>query len=93
MARPVQVHLSDLRSLQRLADDATAGFTNLVQEMHHTILRAPVSWATHPPDGQAGVTGFACRFGALGQTADGPLLDTHRSVYEQIKDWLILTRR
>ena len=36
------VHLSDLHGYSRLAIDATLGVTDLVEAMHHTILRLPM---------------------------------------------------
>jgi len=41
MTRKLHVRPADLRGYSRLAFDATIGLTNLVETMHHNILRAP----------------------------------------------------
>ena len=58
MPKPVHVHLSDLRGFQRLANDATVGLTDLVEAMHHTVLRTPGILSKSPIGGTAGITGF-----------------------------------
>lgn len=40
--KKTHVHLSDLHGYSRLAIDATLGVTDLVQAMHHNILRLPL---------------------------------------------------
>ncbi|HZX90528.1 MAG TPA: hypothetical protein VFE67_07800 [Rudaea sp.] len=52
------VHVSDLRGYSRLAVDATIGLANLVETMHHNILRTPgiLGRPTQQPAG--GITGF-----------------------------------
>ncbi|MCF8209049.1 MAG: GPI inositol-deacylase [Rhodoferax sp.] len=39
--KSIHVHLSDLQGYSRLAVQATVGVTDLVEAMHHTILRLP----------------------------------------------------
>jgi hypothetical protein len=48
--KKTHVHLSDLHGYSRLAIDATLGVTDLVQAMHHNILRLPLPFdrATAP---------------------------------------------
>ena len=58
MAKPVHVRLSDLRGFQRLANDATVGLTDLVEAMHHTVLRTPGILSKSPAGRTAGITGF-----------------------------------
>ena len=58
MPKPVHVRLSDLRGFQRLANDATVGLTDLVEAMHHTVLRTPGILGKSPTGRTAGVTGF-----------------------------------
>jgi len=52
------VHVADLRGYSRLAVDATIGLADLVETMHHNILRTPgiLGEATQQPTG--GSTGF-----------------------------------
>ena len=52
------VHVADLRGYSRLAVDATIGLADLVETMHHNILRTPgiLGEATQQPTG--GITGF-----------------------------------
>lgn len=45
--KPVYVHPSDLRGYSHLAIQATLGVTDLVEAMHHTILRLPSPTAKH----------------------------------------------
>ena len=58
MPKPVHVRLSDLRGFQRLANDATVGLTDLVEAMHHTVLRTPGILGKSPTGRTAGITGF-----------------------------------
>src|SRR6516165_1454471 len=57
MPKPVHVRLSDLRGFQRLANDATVGLTDLVEAMHHTVLRTPGILGKSPTGRTAGITG------------------------------------
>jgi hypothetical protein len=99
MPKPVYVRVSDLRGIQRLANPATVGLTDLVEAMHHTVLRTP------------GILVVAVT-SALGQRRHASLnlglpeaqrwvgygmghldLLSRVAVYEQIRDWLTLPTR
>ena len=54
-------HLADLRGASRLAIDATQGLTDLVEAMHHAIIRAPGVLAELPADRTRGITGLVYR--------------------------------
>jgi pimeloyl-ACP methyl ester carboxylesterase len=58
MAKPVHVRLSDLRGFHRLANDATVGLTDLVEAMHHTVVRVPGVLGKSPVGRTDGVTGL-----------------------------------
>jgi pimeloyl-ACP methyl ester carboxylesterase len=58
MEKATHVRLSDLRGLQRLANDAVVGLANLVESMHHTIARRSAPLGTPPRGRTAGITGF-----------------------------------
>ncbi len=58
MARPAHVSLSDLRGFQRLANDATVGLADLVEALHHTILRTPGILGQPPAGRTRGITGL-----------------------------------
>lgn len=61
MERPTHLRLSDLRGVQRLANDAVVQLTDLVEAMHHTIASATLPLG-RPPEGRTGgITGFAYR--------------------------------
>ena len=54
-------HLSDLRGASRLAIDATRGIADLVEAMHHNIVRTP-ALLDRPPAGRTrGITGLVYR--------------------------------
>jgi pimeloyl-ACP methyl ester carboxylesterase len=55
--KQTHIHLSDIHGYSRLVVDATLGVTNLVEAMHHTILRVPVPFGKpqeREPDGVHG---------------------------------------
>jgi pimeloyl-ACP methyl ester carboxylesterase len=58
MAKPAHVRLSDLRGFRRLATEATVGLTDLVEAMHHTVVRTPGVLGKSPTGRTAGITGF-----------------------------------
>ncbi len=58
MARPAHISLSDLRGFQRLANDATVGLTDLVESLHHTVLRTPGILGQPPVGRTSGITGL-----------------------------------
>jgi pimeloyl-ACP methyl ester carboxylesterase len=58
MAKPVHLHVSDLRGFHRLASEATVGLTDLVEAMHHTIARAPGVVGESPKGRTSGITGL-----------------------------------
>jgi len=51
-------HVSDLRGASRLAIDATRGIADLVEAMHHTILRGPGVLGKAPRGTTRGITGL-----------------------------------
>src|SRR4029453_11049458 len=57
-SKPIHVRLFDLRGFQRLANDATVGLTDLVEAMHHTVLRTPGILSKSPTGPTVGITGF-----------------------------------
>jgi len=58
MAPQVPIKNSDLRGAARLATDATAGLTNLVEAMHERVARVPLV-SSGPLDGRtSGITGL-----------------------------------
>lgn len=62
MANGEHFHPSDLLGLTRLAVGATGGLTDLVEEMHHTILAGAVHPLRRPTPGRTrGVTGLVYR--------------------------------
>ena len=58
MPKPVYVRVSDLRGIHRLANDATVGLTDLVEAMHHTVLRTPGILGKSPSGRTTGITRF-----------------------------------
>ncbi len=54
-------HLSDLRGASRLAIDATRGLADLVEAMHHNVIRAPGLVARLPAGRMRGITGLVYR--------------------------------
>jgi hypothetical protein len=61
MVNSTHVRLSDWRGFNRLANDATAGLTDLVEAMHHTIERMPGALGRSPAGRTSGITGLAYR--------------------------------
>ncbi len=58
MTRTTHLHPSDLRGFARLATGATAGLADLVEAMHHTIVRPLGSASRQPPDRMGGIPGL-----------------------------------
>jgi len=58
MTKPRHVHPSDVRALARLTTDAVLGLTDLVEEMHHGVLRTPRLSAPAPHARTGGITGM-----------------------------------
>jgi len=56
--RKSPVHAADLRGYSRLAVDATIGLANLVETMHHNILRTPGILGKSTQQPASGITGF-----------------------------------
>ena len=52
---------ADLRGIGRLAIDATLGLTDLVENLHHNILRVPSPLGTPSEQPTTGLTGFVYR--------------------------------
>jgi len=52
------IRFSDLRGIGRLAGDATTGITDLVEAMHHTIVRTPGILGKPPAGRTRGITGL-----------------------------------
>ena len=61
MAKRMPVHATDLRGYSRLAVDATIGLTELVENLHHNILRVPGPLGTPTQAPAKGITGFVYR--------------------------------
>jgi pimeloyl-ACP methyl ester carboxylesterase len=61
MGRPNYFRASDLRGLNRLANGAIVGLTELVEAMHHTILRTPSVFGRSPRGRTNGITGLVYR--------------------------------
>ena len=61
MLKRKHLRVSDLHGIHRLASDATVGITNLVEAMHHTILRTPGILGKPPTGRTRGITGFVYR--------------------------------
>jgi alpha-beta hydrolase superfamily lysophospholipase len=63
-AGPARLRLADIRGASRLAVEATLGVTDIVEQLHHTILRRapPLHAAGSAPPGPAGgITGLVYR--------------------------------
>ena len=61
LIKRTHIRLSDLRGFHRLASDATVGLTDLVEAMHHTIVRTP-GILGEPAKGRTnGITGLVYR--------------------------------
>jgi pimeloyl-ACP methyl ester carboxylesterase len=58
MTKSAYISLSDLRGFHRLANDATVGLTDLVEAMHHTIVRTPGVLGKSPTGRTSGITGL-----------------------------------
>lgn len=58
MARGTPIRTSDLRGAARLATDATAGLTDLVEAMHERIARLPGQPPSRPNGRTGGITGL-----------------------------------
>ena len=58
MTKPAYICLSDLRGFHRLANEATVGLTDLVEAMHHTIVRTPGVLGKSPTGRTSGITGL-----------------------------------
>lgn len=61
MAAPTRTHLSDLRGVARMAVDATASITDLVERMHRTIQLRPGPLGRSTAEATRGITGFVYR--------------------------------
>jgi len=61
MGRSSFLPASDLRGLNRLANGAIVGLTDLVEAMHHTILRTPGVFGSPPRGRTHGITGLVYR--------------------------------
>jgi pimeloyl-ACP methyl ester carboxylesterase len=59
--RTPHLRASDLRGAGRLAVDATLGLTNLVENLHHNILRVPGPLGTASERPAGGITGLVYR--------------------------------
>jgi hypothetical protein len=61
MTKGSHIHPSDIRALAKLATDATLGLTDLVEAMHHTIVRAPRMSSAPVQVRTRGITGLVYR--------------------------------
>src|SRR5438067_2648888 len=59
--KPTHIRVSDLRGFHRLASDATVGLADLVESMHHTIIRVPRILGNAPKGRTKGITGLVYR--------------------------------
>ncbi len=59
--RGTHLRASDLQGASRLAIDATLGLTDLVENLHHTVLRAPGPLVTATTQPTGGITGLVYR--------------------------------
>ena len=57
-ARRIPLALADLRGLSRLGVDATVGLTDLVEQMHHTIVERAAPLGPERSGRTRGITGF-----------------------------------
>jgi pimeloyl-ACP methyl ester carboxylesterase len=57
----IRIRVADLRGVQRLANDATVGITDLVEAMHSAILRTPGVLARRGDGTTRGITGLVYR--------------------------------
>ncbi|MBL39549.1 MAG: permease [Xanthomonadales bacterium] len=55
------LHASDLHGLSRLGVDGVRGVTDLVEDVHHAVLRVPGIRAVAPDSRTGGITGFVYR--------------------------------
>lgn len=75
MAAPNRRHLSDFRGAARMAFDATAGITNIVEKMHRTIQLRPGPIGDSADDRPRGITGLVYRMVEGGMRTIGKGLD------------------
>jgi len=61
MASPNRQHLSDIRGISRMACDATAGITRVVERMHRTIQLRPWPFGEAASGRTRGITGLVYR--------------------------------
>lgn len=61
MPGPNRKHLADIRGVTRMAVDATAGITEVVEQMHRTIQLLPGPLGDAASDRTRGITGFVYR--------------------------------
>src|SRR6056297_1120855 len=54
-------HVSDLHGLSRLGIDGVRGVTDLVEDVHHAVLRVPGLRAVAPDGRTRGITGLVYR--------------------------------
>lgn len=57
----VNLHLSDLQGLSRLSIDGVRGVTDLVEDVHHAVLRVPGIRAVSPDGRTGGIPGLVYR--------------------------------
>ena len=75
MPGPNRVHLSDLRGAARMAFDAGAGVTDIVERMHRTIQTRPGPLGRAASDATRGITGLVYRSVRGGMRLVGQGLD------------------
>ncbi len=75
MITDILIHPSDLRGFGRLAADATAGITGLVEAMHRNIALAPGAFARSPQGPAPGIAGAIYRSIGAGAKLAGKGLD------------------
>ena len=61
--KKTQIRLADIQGTTRLLTDAVVGITNVVEAMHHTILRRPLPWKKPGSEPHASAGGRTVYFG------------------------------
>ena len=75
MPTPTRTHLADLRGVARMAVDATAGITDIVERMHRTIQLRPWPLGESTSQATRGITGFVYRNVRGGMRLTGRAID------------------
>jgi len=79
-------HLSDLRGLSRLVQEATMGLTDVVEDMHHNIVRPPWLVGSAHQGSMSGISGLVYRIIRRVTGLVGGSLDTVLGQLEPLLD-------